>query len=119
MAYQVPPQWAHGDVPTGALMQKYSDALNAIKAQTDQSRWNAAFSANVSEGVWTFVHVHRYLLYYSTGQIIDPDDDTNSVSLSDAGGWEHYDLQSVPWIYPGKLYIVEGVSGCAEVWWSD
>lgn len=122
MAYQVPRQWAHGDIPTGALMQKYADALNAIKAQTDMSRWNAAGitgQTGTNDHIWTFVHVHRYLAYRGDGSIWDPDNPTeNTVGLSGVGNWyATYDLQGVSWLYPGKMYMVEGVTGCLETWW--
>lgn len=121
MAYQVPPRWSHGDIPTGAHMQKYSDALNALKTKADGGLWNMAGRAGQTGGgtAWTFVHVHRYLYYDSSGEIIDPDNAENSVALQDPddGTWGRYDLSTVGWLYPGKMYNVDDVNGCFEVWW--
>ena len=48
MAYVAPPQWQHGDIPTAALMNRYRDSLNALKAVFDETPQNVA--APVYEG---------------------------------------------------------------------
>lgn len=119
MAYAVPPQWKHGDIPTAALMNKYADAQNALATMAVAGRANAAGAAGRGVGaLWTYIHVHRYLYFDGTGEVRDPDNADNAVTLSDPpAGWGRYDLHSVNWLYPGKLYIVAGASGCLEAWW--
>lgn len=125
MAYQVPRQWAHGDVPTGALMQRYSDSLNFLKTQVDsRSRMNQAGWVEGDDSKYMFVHVHRYLHYQiddGSGTIYDPDNAENSSSLSETdaayeGAWGRFDLSGLAWLYPGKMYRVDGVDGCFEHW---
>lgn len=125
MAYQVPRQWAHGDIPTGALMQRYSDALNDLKTRVDtQSRFNQAGWTEGDDSKYSFIRVHRYLHYTlddGSGTLYDPDNPENSASLSatDEEFENHFvafDLSGVPWLYPGKLYRVDGVDGCFEHW---
>ena len=125
MAYEVPRQWAHGDVPTGALMQRYSNSLNALKPLVDTySRKNQAGWVQGDDSKYMFVHVHRWLFYTlddGSGNIYDPDFPDNSATLSETdaeseGNYYRFDLSGLPWLYPGKMYRVDGVDGCFEHW---
>lgn len=118
MAYQIPPQWAHGDIPTAVLMQKYSDALNAIHAITGDVL-KAFPSAHVLAGVdndyHVFVHRYRWLRYQSTGTIEDIADPTNNTqTLSEDGEPTILDLNTIDWLFPGKLYAVTGCTWAQE-----
>lgn len=61
-----------------------------------------------------FVHMHRWLIYYDAGTIEDPAGIGDTITLSVSGAWTAYDLSQVDWLYPGKLYHVQGVLTCFE-----
>jgi hypothetical protein len=117
MAYETPPQWIHGNVPTAALMNKYSDALKALKSRFDDTSMFLVAATAIDNSDWAFAHVHRYLWYKGSGYLTDVADRTQQVSLSDTDDkWERFDLGSVSWLYPGKLYEVTDVDGAIEMW---
>lgn len=115
MAYSAPPQWVHLDYPTAAKLNLYKSGLDAIYAQTSSVQVNGAVCRRIGtvQGYY-FVNIHRWLLYLGAGRIDDPAEMGEEVSLSDAGGWNMYDLTQVDWIYPGKLYQVQAVTSCLE-----
>jgi len=122
MAYAVPKVWEHGDVPTAADMDKYSDALDAIHAKSgDVARNYAAlrerefYRAEFADSDYFLVHKFRYLFFKSTGSIVSLADSTQTESLSDGGAaWGVYDLDGVSWLAYGMVYQVTGVSFCFE-----
>lgn len=118
MAYQVPKQFVHGDIPTAADMQKYSDALNAIHDRTgDVLRVfpSAHVLAGNDHDYHVFVHRYRWLYYQSTGTIEDIADPTNNTqTLSEDGEPTLLDLNTIDWLYPGKLYAVTGCTWAME-----
>ena len=116
MAYQVPKQWSHGDQPTAADMQKYSDALNALNASFGSAFYNFATPYSLYDDTqeYYFVHARQYLIYTSTGTIEDPAGVEASVTLSSSGVFNSYDLDQVGWLTYGMLYQVIGCSVCLE-----
>lgn len=120
MAYAVPPEWDHGDVPTAALMQRYSDALNAIKAILDITPKNMAapvYVGDPDDAEWTIVHINRYLKYEAESQLFNPDDLTQTVTLPDTDEEQGvYDLDSIGWLLYGQTYRVSGCAWAFEDW---
>jgi hypothetical protein len=118
MAYQVPKQWVHGNIPTAADMNKYSDAQNAIHDITGDrlyARPAAHALVGVDNDYHVFVHRYRWLYYQSTGTIEDIADPTNNTqTLSEDGEPTLLDLNTIGWLYPGKLYAVTGCTWAAE-----
>ena len=113
MPYSTPPTWAYLEYPTAAKMNQYKTGLDAIYAQTGTYTLNVCVCKRVGTVEhYYFVHQQRWLLYLFGGRIVDPADVGDPVTLSDNGSWQSYDLNSVDWIYPGKLYQVQDV-GCA------
>lgn len=119
MAYTVPKTWAHGDVPTGAEMNKYKLALEEIKAvlETRQRRNAAMYVLGGANPRWRFVNVHPYLWYRGGGMLQDPANPDNDTALPDTdGAWKKISLHDNKWIYPGKMYQVLDVESCGEFW---
>lgn len=117
MAYEVPPQWARGNTPTAALMNKYKAAIDAIYALSPYFGGSVAtFIGTAPDVFFTFQHSLRYLHYNGGGELTDPDDEDHTISLSDPEGGEPgvYDLSSISWMYGGKYYRVMDVSWAAE-----
>lgn len=118
MAYQIPVQWAHGDVPTAALMNKYSDALNAIHDIVGD-KLKALPAAHALAGVdndyHVFVHRYRWLWFQSNGTLEDIADPVNNTqTLTEDEEPTLLDLNTVDWMYFGKIYACTGVTWCME-----
>lgn len=116
MAYTVPPQWAHGDYPTAANVNKFKTALDAVHDIVGDVQLNYPCITNltVDKGYY-FVHQYRWLHYRGDGEITDPAGAGDTVTISgDGNNFLVYDLLQVDWIYPGKLYEVKDVTMAAE-----
>lgn len=132
MAYTAPPQWAHGDIPTAANMQKYSDGLNAIytaingKKHIRASRlrqWLTRSSdthhLGVTDALSYLLNVHqwRWLLYQGAGTLSNvAGSETTSLPDTTNGGTNTFDLDSVDWLNYGMIYRVNGVNFALEDW---
>lgn len=120
MAYSVPDQWSRGDIPTAAKMNKYSDSLNAINSLATYTGGSVAvyaYNTDPEEIARDFQHVHRWLHYEGSGDIVDTTGVGDSVSLSTEGSTVGvYDLDSVSWLYYGAYYRIEGIDWAAEDW---
>jgi hypothetical protein len=116
MAYAVPKQWAHGDQPAAADMQKYSDSLAYLKTLCGDTahNWAIPYSLYADTQDFWLVHSRRYLVYVSAGRIVDPALIGEDVSLSAETTFGSHDLDSISWMYYGKLYRVIGCSVCTE-----
>jgi hypothetical protein len=118
VAYQIPPQWSHGDIPTAALMQKYSDAENAIHDITGDrlyARPAAHALAGVDNDYHVFVHRYRWLWFQSNGTLEDIADPANNTqTLTEDTEPTLLDLNTVDWMYPGKIYAVTGCTYAME-----
>lgn len=115
MAYAPPRQWSRGDDVTAARMQVYSDGqvdINTLAGYTGGS----LPTVRASELEVSLIHVWPYLHYGGNGEISDPNDAEQTISLSETGAQNVYDLRTVEWLYAGKVYFVTGVSWCAEDW---
>lgn len=116
MAYELPPQWEHGDYPTAALINKYKTGLDDIESRVGEVKINPYVTFRMS-GIQSFfiVHHHRWLLYRGTGWIEDPLHAEENVTLTGSGSdWFSYDLVSVEWLREGKLYQIQNVDACFE-----
>lgn len=117
MAYQVPNQWSHGDIPTASLMQKYSDALDAIYATLGDAQKfypvGAAVVGEDNDAQW-FVHRYRWLWVSGPATLVDPAGVEDDVSVSADEEPTRFDTQSVAWLTQGKLYQVTGCSYSME-----
>jgi hypothetical protein len=119
MAYAVPFVWSHGDYPTAARLNLYKSGLDAIHDALGDYAVNGAVARLITpvQGYY-FLHRHRWLLYRAApdaGRIEDPSGVGESVTLSATGSeWGNYDLSTIEWMIPGKLYQVQDVVGCME-----
>lgn len=111
MAYSTPDRWAHGDQPNATNMQKYSDSLNAIYALVGDAEYFFP-AANLYGGetdTHVIRHTYRWLFFVGDGTLEDPDAAGETITLTDGygdGTENRYDLNSVTWLAPGKLYNV-------------
>lgn len=114
--YVAPQQWSRGNVPTAALLNKYSTGLNAIHETTGDMAVNPCVQAYLSEAVFFLTHTHRYLFYLSKGEIEDPNGVEDPVSLTEqkTGAVTRFDLDDVGWLNYGKVYMITGCSMCLE-----
>jgi hypothetical protein len=110
MAYVIPERWTQGEIPTAAKLTTFKDALDDVYAQTGSKLYNVATLVNLttarSRGYF-FVHQQRYLHYLESIELVDPTGANASVTVAGSSSWAVYDLQSVGWIYLGKLYEVK------------
>ena len=117
MAYAVPKQWSHGDQPAATDMQKYSDGLNYLDGMFGATRYNRAYPDSLYDDTQDFWLVHQacYLVFTSTGRIVDPAGVEDDVSISPGDKtYGSYDLATIQWLVYGKLYRVIGCSVCFE-----
>lgn len=117
MAYSVPDQWEHADVPTAAKMNKYSDSLNAINSWQGLYVGFAIPKSN-SETLY-IIHKWRWLWYMSTSggtaTIVDPSGVNDDVTLADAtSAMTVYDLSNVSWLVQGAAYKLTGFDYVSE-----
>lgn len=131
MAYSAPPLWEHGDIPTAADMNKYSDGLNAIyTALVAKRHFPAAkvrqylstgadthFQAVTTDNSYCVaVHTMRFLVYGGSGALTNLAG-TETTSLQDiTGGTNIFDLDSVGWLNYGQVYRITGVAWAMEDW---
>lgn len=118
MSYAAIPSFAHGDVLIDDPLIQLADNLDVIYANLgDIQKFYPAASAVVGEDNDRAYFVHRYRWLWVSGDatIEDPAGIEEDVSVS-AGDTEptRYDLRSVPWLHPGKIYRVTGCSYSLE-----
>lgn len=118
MAYQVPTEFVHGNIPTGADMNKYKDALDAIHdiaGDVLRAYPAAHVLAGNDHDRHYLIHRYRWLFFQSNGSIVDPADPTNNtVTITEDTEPTLYDLNQIDWLFLGKLYYVDGVTWCVE-----
>jgi len=116
MAYSTPKTWSHGDQPNAAEMNKYSDSLNAIHDITgDVEYFFPTAHLKVGEDNNHFMrHTHRWLWFYGNGTLEDADALNETITLTDSDQPTRYDLNTVTWLAPGKLYYCSDVTWCLE-----
>ena len=131
--YSVVDEFAHGDYPLAADLNKIKDGINHIgeewedgttpSASDELTHRNEAVYQNRENGVgstgregsdFTFIHTQRWLHYTSSGAIEDLAGLEDAVSLSNDSTYNFYDLDTVSWLSYGSLYRVTGVDVCFE-----
>lgn len=119
MAYSTPPRWTHGDTVADTDMQIYSDDLDALHAVLGDAAvyFPAAHAVpGIDNDQHYFVHRYRWLWFQSDGAIVDPGNPTvNTQTLTEDTEPTLLDLNTIEWLFPGKLYSVEGCTWAQEV----
>ena len=115
-AYAVPPNFAHGDKPTAANLNKIADGSLHVYERTPDFAWEDLTPELGNGERMSFQHFRRYLHYKSSGQVIDPAGLGDTVSLPNTTDdyKNSYDLDQISWLAYGADYIVQGVSYAAE-----
>lgn len=117
MAYSPPPIYHHGDTVEQADLRILTDNLDFIRDGLEPGIFFPA--AHVVSGMDNdqhyFVHRHRWLWFQSDGDLVDPANPTvNTISLNEDTEPTLFDLSSVAWLFPGKLYYVETCTWAME-----
>ena len=128
MAYSAPDQWSHGQTVNAAAMNKYSDSLNFLYDNRGGYIYAACMNYEFYDGTVNvdsemfMVHQHRYLVFQeftaSAGiEIVDPAGVGTTESVSGNGtNLVIFDLDSVDWMVPGKLYeLKDAMFGVEQV----
>lgn len=90
-----------------------SDAINTAAGMSAEL---SVHSSTTQDSCLSFFHTFQYLIFGSTGQIIDPTGLGSPVSLSDPEtGFGVYNLEDIDWLTYGMVYRVEGVDWAREV----
>ena len=126
MAYEIPKVWTHGDIPTAADMNKYSDGENAMYAsgafKLHVPVTLSRFDLTILDTIWaipavtlvyTMVHRLRWLIYKGSGLMSFGSD---SATLTDHGGTNTLDLETIGWLEYGMIYSITGVTWVVEDW---
>jgi hypothetical protein len=114
-----------GDVVSSTTFQDIKDNIYAIYDMIGTEDINVAAAYNPEHGIHylqtedsflTIFHTYQYLVFGSSGQVVDPSGIGASVSLSDPdSGYGILELESVNWLTYGMMYRVEGVTWAREV----
>lgn len=125
MAFSTTQKVSEGGIVSHLTFQSIKNNLYAIydALGSDAINIGAGFNAEhsvhsgVTEGsCLTFFHTFPYLIFGSTGEIVDPSGIGSNVALSDPEtGYGVYDLTGVDWLTYGMVYRVEGVTWAREV----
>jgi hypothetical protein len=100
--------------PTAAQLNAISQSQAGLQAMGGVALEGMAAEWGGPGSIWLFQRVHRWLLYDSTGLLIDPAGVEDAVSLPDPeSGIGVKDLDTIDWLAPGMFYRV---TGCAAVW---
>lgn len=121
MAYERPKQWEHGDIPTAADFNHYTNSLIYLNPFFVVRAFHTARKDNGGDGV-TFAVTKRFRWFHyivasgkDDGQIQDPAGVFEAVALDKgSGGWVVLDLNGIDWLTPGFLYLVEDVAVALE-----
>ena len=121
MAYSTPDQWTHGDIPTAAKMNKYSDsivflndALGGASMAAQLWSYENYDGTNFANSDYYLTHRYRWLIFKGSGEIVDPGAVGDTVAVTATSGIETYDLNEVSWLTPGKLYQLKDFVFCLE-----
>lgn len=101
-------KFSHGEYPTATKLNKLIDNQEFLDPSIDDKVYGIKDGSRL-----VFIHKLPYLWYKGSGTITDFADPTNTLSLSD-GSPSRYDLSSISWLLPGKLYITLNFDYCFE-----
>lgn len=118
MSFSAIAPFAHGDTLVAAPLTQLADNLEAVYDRMGDIQLFfpvAAAVAGEDNDMAYFIHRFRWLWVSGPATIEDPAGVEDDVSIG-AGDTEptRYDLKSVSWLYPGKLYRVTGCSYSLE-----
>lgn len=134
MAYSAPHIFEHGEYPTAANMNIYSDGLNAIytalssgKMRAPSAKYtqyetrasdthNDGMAANPDYSYLTMVYLERWLFYSGEGKLFSFPDLAKQVSLPNDATVNIYDLASIPWLIPGMIVKITAVKWAFADW---
>lgn len=125
MPFSATQKVSEGAFVSHLTFQSIRDNLIAVydALGTDAVNIGAGFNAehSVHSGVTedsclTFFHTYPYLIFGSTGEIIDPSGVGTASTLTDPDfGFGIFDLTGIDWLTYGMVYRVEGVTWAREV----
>lgn len=96
-------------------MQKYSDGLTYLNTAIGVAyNWAVPYSQMPDTQTYYLIHSQQYLVYKSTGRIVDITGTNDDISLDDGDTYNSYDLDTIDWLAYGDLYRVVGCSVCME-----
>lgn len=134
MAYSAPHIFAHGEYPTAANMNIYSDGLNAIYDALSSGKprppsakfrqYETRDSDTHNDGMYlhpdfsflTMPYLARWLFYSGEGKLHSFPDLANQVSLPNSSEINIYDLTSIPWLIPGMIMKITDVKWAFADW---
>jgi hypothetical protein len=110
------PVFEHCEVFTHTDLNLIGDKLVEVETVTDGFNGQFVGQEHLSHSIFTFVHTRRFLHTKSTGVIAMIGDflavprvDANDIALSeDSTGYGTYDMDTIPTLSYGQVYIVEG-----------
>ena len=117
MSYAAITPFAHADTLVAAPLTQLAANLDAAHERFGDIKlnWPSAHAvAGVDNDQAYMVHRYRWFWFQSNGAIVDAADPTNTTTLTEDTEPTMLDLNSVSWLYPGKLYYITGVTWCME-----
>jgi hypothetical protein len=111
MSYSETDLFVHGEYPTAAKLNLLIDNQAYFNAVLDPSVYGSKDGSRL-----VFVNRFRYLWFKGTGNIIDLSNSSNTVSISesDTDTMTQFDLDSITWMYRGKIYYVYNCTTALE-----
>jgi uncharacterized protein YcfL len=109
--------FVHGETLVAARLTQLAANLDAAHDRMGDASLNfpaANAIAGEDNDLAYMVHRYRWFWFKSSGTIVDPANAANTVTLTEDTEPTLMDLNSVSWLYPGKLYQITGVTWCME-----
>jgi len=118
MSYAAITPFAHGETLVASKLTQLAANLDAAHERLgDVGRFFPA--AHVRVGVdhdrHALIHRYRWLQFQSDGELVDPANSANTINLNEESEPTTLDLNTVDWLYPGKVYFVRTCTWCREV----
>ena len=125
MPFNPTPEVSEGGIVSNLTFQAIKDNLyavfdalgtDAVNVGSGLNPENTVHAAYAEDSCLTFFHTFPYLIFGSTGKIIDPTGGGSDVTISDPEtGYGVYNLEGIEWLTYGMVYRVEGVTWAREV----
>jgi len=118
MSYAAITPFSHGETLVASKLTQLAANLDAVHDRLgDVGRFFPA--AHVRVGVdhdrHALIHRYRWLQFQSDGELVDPANSANTINLNEESEPTTLDLNTVDWLYPGKVYFVRTCTWCREV----
>ncbi len=117
MSYAAITPFVHGETLVASKLTQLAANLDAVHERMGDALYGfpaAHASVGVDHDKAYMVHRYRWFWFQSNGSIVDAADTANTVSITEDTEPTMLDLNTVSWMYPGKLYYVTGVTWCME-----